>query len=79
LQIAEFKHKLELAAAERNFRFSKVFEKTADAIASMHQKLLDLNDALNTFNQSKVGLDTNMLQLAESVEEKWQVFVKAFK
>ena len=49
LQIAEFKHKLELAAVERNLRFSRTYERTADTVATTYQKLLELEKAADNY------------------------------
>jgi hypothetical protein len=49
LAVTEFKYKLELAATERNFRFSHVFEKTANAIEELHKRLIELNIKVNSY------------------------------
>lgn len=80
LEIALFKHKLELAAAERNFRFSHVFEKTAEAIINTYRQLVELRNAVNAYTMSLEGLDeTKKKELAKVVEEKWQGFETSFQ
>ncbi len=48
-ELTEFKHKLELAAAERNFKFTKVFEQTAQTIAEIYKKLQIFKQASDNF------------------------------
>src|SRR5260221_13329067 len=47
MAITIFRHNLELVATERNLRFSKVFERTAEVIADTYFKLADLSDAID--------------------------------
>lgn len=80
LEITAFKHKLELAAAEQNYRFTHVFEKTVTAIAETHGKLVDLHDALNERILNCEGLDDpEYVKLTLFVNEKWDSFQEFYK
>lgn len=80
LELAEFKHKLELAAAERNHRFSRVFDKTATAIADTHQQIVEFSDAVYA---QIILIDGSADQSRESLiavmKERWEVFQAAYK
>src|SRR5438445_8608374 len=51
LQIADFKNKLELAAAERHVQYSQVFEKTAEIISETYGRLVALQNAADKYTQ----------------------------
>jgi hypothetical protein len=80
LEIALFKHKLELAAAERNFRFSHVFEKTAEAIVNTYRHLGEMNESVKDYPES-LGLvdETKTSGLRNISEEKCREFLNCFK
>lgn len=46
VSVERLKSQLQIAAAERNVRFSRVFERTAETVATTYQKLLAFHDAL---------------------------------
>ncbi len=49
VEIERLKSQLQIAASENNVRFSKVFERTAETIATTHEKLLALQDAVVSY------------------------------
>src|ERR1700722_13306115 len=49
LDVAEFKHKVQLAAAEQNFRFSRVFEKTVEVIGNTYARLVEFRSAVEFY------------------------------
>jgi hypothetical protein len=49
IEIAKLRAELEIAAAERNTRFSRVFEKTAETIATTYRDLVALRNAVNRY------------------------------
>lgn len=51
-ELVHLKAPLEIAAAERSVRFSHVFENTAKTVVTVHQKLLELETALESYIQS---------------------------
>jgi len=51
VQIEKLRSELQVASAERSFRFSHVFEHTAKVIVTTYQKLLELQTAVNNFTQ----------------------------
>ncbi len=48
--VIEFKHKLELAATERNLRYSKTFEQTADTIVKVYGHLINVYVAAGEYS-----------------------------
>ena len=78
LEIASFKHKLELAAAERHVQYSRVFEKTADIIAETYGKLLALKDAADDYTQPMEPSDSSRQELAKVYKQKAQDFLQYF-
>ena len=50
-EIVRLKAQLQIAAAERNVRYSKVFEHTAEVIPELYKKLISLSDAVNPMLQ----------------------------
>ncbi len=51
IELARLKADLEIAAAQRTFRFSHVFEKTAEVIASVYRHLLSLRQAVEEYTE----------------------------
>lgn len=49
IEITKLKADLEVAAAERNFRYSRVFEKTEETIATAYEKLMEIKNTANDF------------------------------
>lgn len=49
--LISFKHKLELAATERNLRYSKTFDHTAETIVKVYGHLLNVYDAAADFTK----------------------------
>jgi hypothetical protein len=49
-----FKARLQVAAAERQIRYSHVFELTAEVLANLYAKLIDLNAAVLEFNSPAI-------------------------
>ena len=69
LAVAEFKHKLELAATERNFRFSHTFEETAKIIAGTYERLVALNQAVVDYTQQ---VDSAGATVKDELKKKYQ-------
>jgi hypothetical protein len=79
LALAEFKHKLELAATERNFRFTKTFDTTADVIAGTYKRLLELKDAVESHTEVMATTGDVELRRAENYKQKTQEFLNYFR
>ena len=52
IAIEKFKSELQVAAAERNFRFSHVFQRTADVIAEIYRILIELRGAVESYTDA---------------------------
>jgi hypothetical protein len=79
-EIVRLKTQLEIAAAERTFRFSHVFERTAEAIATTYQKLLELEQAVQNYTQLlEPSDDPNRTELAKILRTKANEFSEYFR
>src|SRR5437879_13433740 len=64
-----------MAAAERSFQFSHVFEHTAEVIVTTYQKLLELQTAVNNYTQPlEPANDPNSMELAKILQTKAKEF-----
>src|SRR6266446_301976 len=80
IEIVRLKSELEVIAAEKNFRFSHVFDKTAGVIVSMYQKLVELRDFVDTNIMFFEGMDDEKKkELANISSAKWIEFETFFK
>jgi hypothetical protein len=52
VQIEQLRAQLQIAATERNVRFSKIFDRIAETIAETYEKLADLKDAIDVMQCS---------------------------
>jgi len=77
-EIASFKHKLELAAAERHVQYSRVFDKTAEVIAETYGKLLALKNAADDYTQLLEPSDPSRPELARVFRQKTDDFLRYF-
>ena len=77
-EIIRLKAQLEIAAAERSFRFSHVFERTADTIAATHQKLLELQKAADDYTQQMPTPGQEKEQFLRLFQEKSEAFQEYF-
>jgi hypothetical protein len=68
---------LQIASAERQFRYSKVFDQTADVIVTTYKKLVDMNYANEAYALFFAGADQSRKEeLAKDLSEKWVEFLK---
>lgn len=80
MALASFQHNLELAAAERNFRFSHVFKDTADTIVNTYQKLLALKDATDAYTQPmEPSNDPNRTEQRDNFKKAADDFMQYFR
>jgi hypothetical protein len=49
ISIERLKSQLQVTAAERNFRYSKIFERTAETVAETYKRLLVFHDAVASY------------------------------
>lgn len=77
-EIIRLKAQLEIAAAERNVRYSKVFEHTAEVIATTYAKLLALKDAADDYTQPLAPSDPNREEAAKRYQQKAAEFLHYF-
>lgn len=78
-EVAELKHKLELAAAERNFRFSRVFDRTADTIEKTYKQLLELQNAVEDCTYAAGGTSRqSFAELATAMNDRpYDLFLRS--
>ena len=77
-ELVRLKAQLEIAAAERNVQYSRVFEKTADIIAETYGKLLALKDAADDYTQLMEPSGGSRQKLAEAYRQKAQDFLQYY-
>ena len=79
-EIVRLKAQLEIAAAERNVQYSRVFEKTAEVIAQTYQKLLELSQAADAYTQLlEPSDDPSRKELAQAFQQKAREFLDYFQ
>lgn len=80
LELENYRNKLDHASKEQHFRFSHVFDKTADAIVTMHRALVKLRDIVAFQAAYAEGLDEPKKQeLKNEVQETWDAFQELFR
>jgi len=78
-EIIRLKAQLEIAAAERNVQYSRIFEKTAEVIAQTYEKLLALSQAAEDYTQLLERRDDpSRKQLAENFRQTSIAFLEYF-
>ena len=79
LEIANFKHKLELAASERQIRYSRVFDDTAKTIATTYAQLLEFREVVLELTHTTLPMeDPNVQKLLTDAQQKKEAFLKCF-
>jgi hypothetical protein len=79
-EIVRLKAQLEVAAAERSFRYSHVVEKVADAIAATHKALVDLKNVIVAYTLFLEGQqDDKKRELTNAVEQTRTEFETLFQ
>jgi hypothetical protein len=80
VQVEQLRAQLQIDAAERNLRFSRVFARTAETIVTTYQKIVELKDAVTSSTMLFEGLDeTQKKELAKHVNERWKEFESYYK
>ena len=79
-QLEHLKSELQIAAAERNVRYSRIFERTAEVIAEIYSKLLQFHAAVLHYT-SPVEFPTDGPKEArrKTVVEKHDAFLDSFR
>lgn len=78
-EIEQLKAQLQIAAAEQSIRLSRVFERTAETIATTYAKLLAFNTAALNYTQlMEPSDDPKRLELREIVQDKAADFVEFY-
>lgn len=78
LELAHLKSNLEIKAAERNTRFSRVFEETAKVIAKTYALLVETSNAANSF-ASYLGKDEKQqTEAGEAFKQKYTAFYEYY-
>jgi hypothetical protein len=79
-EIEHLKAQLQIAAAERGFRFSHVFEQAAKTIATIYGKLLELHKAVEDYTQiMEPPGNPNRKELAQSLKVKSDEFFQYYR
>jgi methyl-accepting chemotaxis protein len=70
LNLELFRNQLERKAAEQNFRFSRVFDKTAEILAETYKQLVDLNQTVVGFTLTVSSESETKAALQKAYEQK---------
>lgn len=80
ISIEQLKSQLQIAAAERNIRYSRVFERTAETVAEAYEKLIALNDAIADYTKPfEFESDPPKSERRKVVSERYQESLKFFR
>ena len=77
-EIEHLKTQLQIAAAERNIRLSRVFERTAETIAATYAKLLAFYQTAQDYMQPGPSGGADRKQLGRNLQNKANEFVQYF-
>src|SRR5439155_4390755 len=78
--LERLKSQLQVAAAERQVRYSRVFERTAETAATTYQKLLAFHDAVGRYTSAFEWADTPPKEERRKiVGERYQEFLDYFR
>ena len=78
MQIEKLKADLQIAAAERSIRYSKMFDRTAEAIVTMYQKLFALYYATHEYTQVLKPADPLRAEKFDAFKRKADDFMEYF-
>ncbi len=74
-ELAALRTELQIAANDKNFRFSKVFEKTETVIVGVYNKLFFVKWYASECNRPPTGTDKQVLEALDTWRTAFQAFV----